>query len=69
MHRGSGFIFSRSSSAPIGLIVAFAVRVYPGAMPTVLRSGPYRFFFNKIQEIIEENQRLLLDSRHEYFNG
>jgi len=38
-------------------------------MPTVLRSGPYRFFFNKIQEIIEENQRLLLDSRHEYFNG
>jgi len=24
---------------------------------------------NKIQEIIEENQRLLLDSRHEYFNG
>ena len=78
-------------------------------MPTVLRSGPYRFFFyagdrdepphvhverddseakfwfepvrlersggfarkeiNQIQNIVEENQQLLLDRWHAYFNG
>jgi Domain of unknown function (DUF4160) len=78
-------------------------------MPTVLRSGPYRFFFyagdrdepahihverdnseakfwlepvrlersrgfarqeiGQIQAVVEENQQLLLESWHEYFNG
>ena len=90
-------------------IVVATPQSYDGAMPTVLRSGPYRFFFyagdrdepphihverdddeakfwldpvriqwsvgfsareiRTMEKLVKENQQLLLERWHEFFNG